>query len=275
VTQTGPEEAGYWRDRYSELEETLGLMFEAFAESLEARTAPIPRPASPLVHPPLDDIVDGSDHVVPSGDARDLRISVIVPCSLSVDSVKQCVDTLVAQTLPHRLFEAIFVFHGPDANGYERARGLLPGADLHHQLVRSSGGPAAALNTGASVARAPWVTILDVHDRLSPTYLEALLDSASSAFVVPLAGIVDVDVHGLETEPALHQHITRHRGVIDPTDLIEPLTISALKLIPTEVMLRHPLDTTRRDGSGSVHWIQVFEDEGLSFDTTPAFEGAR
>lgn len=274
MTGTGHED-GYWRERYLELEETFAQVFEGFAATLERRPqTPVSAPQKPSA-PLLPEVEDGDDHLIPSGEAAGLRVSVIVPCYLSTAFLQGCIDTLTAQTLPHDSFEAIFVFNGPEDGGYDLAKDLLARTDLHHQLARSKRGISPARNTGASIARAPWVTLLDVDDTITPDYLRAMANAATSESVVPVAGIVDVSMAGEETDSPINADITKARGVIDPLDLIRPLAISTLKLIPTEVMRRHPFDPTMRSGEDVALWTDLFEKEGLSLDTTPAFEGAQ
>ncbi|AQP43496.1 hypothetical protein RPIT_00575 [Tessaracoccus flavus] len=219
--------------------------------------------------------LDGTDHRIPSGPADGLRISVVIPCHLALPFLPSCVDTLTSQTLPRDDFEAIFVFNGPEDGGYDVARDLLAESGLHHQLARSSRGISPARNVGASVARAPWLTLLDVDDSLTPNYLEAMLASATDETVVPVAGIVDVGDDGVEMSSHINETILAREGIVDPVDLIRPLSISTLKLVPIAAMRRHPFDPAMRSGEDVALWTDLFEAEGLRFDTTPAFRGAR
>lgn len=276
----GPEEGGYWKQRYGELEETLAHSFEAFAKTLEAQAgaepsaAPSPAAEAPL--PPAEEpVADGADHVIPSGPAEHLDVTVVIPCYHSHAFLAGCIATLAAQTLSKDRFEAIFVFNGPDDGAYELAGSLLAGSGIHHQLARSSRGISPARNVGATLARAPWLTLLDVDDALTPNYLEAMLASATSPGVVPIAGIVDVDPAGVETSSTINDRIMEHEGLVEPAVLFRPLAISTLKMIPTDVVRRHPFDVTIRSGEDVALWADMFEAEDLVFDTTPAFRGAQ
>ncbi|RMB61235.1 glycosyltransferase [Tessaracoccus antarcticus] len=201
-------------------------------------------------------------------------VSVVVPCFRSIDFLPACIATFTAQTLDPDLFETIFVFNGTDDGGMALAEELLSASGLHHQILKSSVGASPARNRGSQQARGSWIVFHDVDDTLSPQYLEALLASATSRTIVPVAGIVDIDEFGNEKPSEIHEQIQEHRGVVDARDLRRVLTLATLKLIPAEVVHRHPFNEQLDSGEDVALFADMADAEGLSFDTTPAHEGA-
>lgn len=201
-------------------------------------------------------------------------VSVIIPCYRSLPFLSSCIASLLHQCLDPARFEAVFVFNGPDDGGPALAQELLEKSPLRYQILHSRAGTSPARNLGSQQARGSWITFLDVDDTLSPGYLTALLDSASSRRTVPVAGIVDIDEFGNEMPSTIHDQIAEHRGVVEAADIRRIVTLATLKLIPADVVRRHPFTETLRSGEDVALFAGMVESEDLNFDTTPAHEGA-
>lgn len=205
---------------------------------------------------------------------QDIDVSVVIPCYNSRPFLPACVTTLKEQTLESSRFEVVFVFNGPDDGGAALAEDLLRTSRLQYQILESALGTGSARNLGSHRARGAWTTFLDVDDSLSPEYLYALLSVASSMKTIPVAGITDFDESGHELPSVIHEQIKGYRGVVEATDIRRIVTLATLKLIPTEIVRRHPFAEDLRSGEDVALFADMADLEDLNFDTTPAHEGA-
>ena len=92
--------------------------------------------------------------------------------------VRRAVASALAQSL--RDIEVIVVVDGPDdetVSGLER----VEDSRLRVHVRASNCGQAAAINTGASLARAPWIALLDDDDEWMPEKLDIQLRTATSS----------------------------------------------------------------------------------------------
>lgn len=111
-----------------------------------------------------------------------LRCSVIVPVYNGAAVIERCLDALACQTVPSDQFEIIVVDDG-SADGtperVERWAARRSGCSL--TLVRRQrGGPAAARNCGADIARAPLLLFTDADCQPTAGWVEALLGGFAS-----------------------------------------------------------------------------------------------
>lgn len=213
--------------------------------------------------------MDDGDSVEPSID-----VTVVVPCYNSLSFLPSCIASLVDQNLECSRFEVIFVFNGPDDGGAALAEDLLGESRLQYQILQSAAGTSPARNLGVNHARGAWTTFLDVDDTLSPEYLSALVSVATSRHTIPVAGIVDIDEAGIEVPSVIHQQIEEHHGIVEATDIRRIVTLATLKLIPTDIIRRHPFMENLRSGEDVALFADMAELEDLNFDTTPAHQGA-
>jgi glycosyltransferase involved in cell wall biosynthesis len=101
-----------------------------------------------------------------------VRTSVIMPAYQAEDTVREAVESVLAQTVGD--LELIVV---DDASGTPVSEALTGIHDprLHILTRHKNGGPAAARNAALRVARAPLVSQLDADDTWAPDYLEHVL----------------------------------------------------------------------------------------------------
>ena len=105
----------------------------------------------------------------------DFSISIIIPCYNDSQYLGECLQSILAQTFKH--WEAIVV---DDASTDGDVRAIVEGFhDPRIRFVRheQNRGPAAARNTGVRHAVAQIIVPLDADDRLSPIYLEVILEN--------------------------------------------------------------------------------------------------
>ena len=93
-------------------------------------------------------------------------ISVIIPCYNRSRLLKRAIDSALAQTV--RASEIIVVDDGSTDN----TRGLCAGYGNQIKYVKQkNAGPSIARNTGAMLARSPWIAFLDSDDYWTPSHL--------------------------------------------------------------------------------------------------------
>jgi dolichol-phosphate mannosyltransferase len=113
----------------------------------------------------------------------DPEVSVVIPVCNEQDNVLPLAREIHAALAGRRRFETIFVDDGSSDGTADAVRGAraagLPEIRLVRHAVRS--GQSAAVATGVSVARAPWIATLDGDGQNDPADIPRLLDALSGA----------------------------------------------------------------------------------------------
>ena len=111
-----------------------------------------------------------------------MKISVIVPTYKPKEYLWECLDSLVAQTLPGREWELLLVLNGccePWRTQIEQYIGSkMQGINVVF-VQTDSPGVSNARNIALDRARGEYITFIDDDDYVSPQYLEELLKKAS------------------------------------------------------------------------------------------------
>ena len=99
-------------------------------------------------------------------------ISVIVPIYNVEDYLRQCLDSILEQTLSH--FEVVLVNDGsPDSSG-DICREYVEKDSRFHYFEKENGGLSDARNYGIERARGEYLTFIDSDDYIDPLHLEYL-----------------------------------------------------------------------------------------------------
>ena len=99
-------------------------------------------------------------------------VSVIIPMYNTEAFIKDCLDSLVAQTFSD--FEAIIIDDG-STDESARIAASYASADARFKLIgQPNKGPSEARNTGLKIMRGDYVTFIDSDDCVAPNYLETL-----------------------------------------------------------------------------------------------------
>ncbi|WP_049858407.1 glycosyltransferase family 2 protein [Fibrobacter succinogenes] len=99
-------------------------------------------------------------------------VSVIIPLYNTEAFIKDCLDSLVAQTFTD--FEVIIVDDG-STDGGARIAASYASADTRFKLIgQPNKGPSEARNTGLKIMRGEYVTFIDSDDCVAPNFLETL-----------------------------------------------------------------------------------------------------
>ena len=129
----------------------------------------------------------------------ELRISVIVPTRNRRVLLKELIDSFALQTLNPRHFEMIVVDNCSDDGTAEMMRGLAAGLPFRLRYCRSEKnlGQIHSRNTGARLAQADLVAFTDSDCRVTPRWLETVLD----AFTAEDVGFVTGPVRNKPEQP--------------------------------------------------------------------------
>ncbi|MGP7817166.1 glycosyltransferase family 2 protein [Niallia sp. 01092] len=164
-------------------------------------------------------------HPVPS---KKPAVTVITPIYNNEKTIRNCIDSVLTQTLGHENIEYILVDDGSIDNSRSI---LLEYANKHPMIMlaflkRNSGTPASPRNLGIQLATAPYITFLDADDWLEKTGLEKLytvLEETGDDYVVgktiqkgsKLTKIIGEHESCMErrsVSPASIPHIFQHLG---------------------------------------------------------------
>lgn len=110
-----------------------------------------------------------------------MKISIIIPTYQPQSYIRECLDSIVAQTLSNDLYEVLVILNG-DKEPYwtELQHYIRQHADVHIRLLYSTTrGVSAARNQGIDEALGEYLCFMDDDDLITPTYLQSLLACAS------------------------------------------------------------------------------------------------
>ena len=102
-------------------------------------------------------------------------ISVIIPIYNAEDTLKRCVDSVLAQDFEY--YELILV----DDGSKDRSSKLCDEYASHHKVIvihQENKGVSAARNAGLNIARGIWITFVDSDDYISDGYFENVRESS-------------------------------------------------------------------------------------------------
>lgn len=124
-----------------------------------------------------------------------MKLSVVVPVYGVERYLRQCLDSIAAQTF--RDFEAILV----DDGGKDACPGICDeyaASDARFKVVhKANAGYGAAVNSGLDVASGEWVGIVEPDDWLDPEMYGRLLAAASDGADIVKGNFVYIHPHGI------------------------------------------------------------------------------
>lgn len=107
-------------------------------------------------------------------------VSVIIPTYKPGDYLKECLESLQAQTFSKDKFEVILVLNGCDEPYRSRIEDFKYSSDLNIVFIQTDrSGVSNARNIALNVVRGNFITFIDDDDYVSPSYLEELYKHAS------------------------------------------------------------------------------------------------
>ncbi|GAA2757900.1 glycosyltransferase [Actinopolymorpha rutila] len=165
-------------------------------------------------------------------------MSVIVPVYNGRACLDECVESVLAQTMPRADYEVVFVDDG-STDGTPEMLDALAGQEQVVRVVRlpRGGGPGGPRNTGVVRAQGEYVYFLDHDDRLAPPALERMYAMAARCDSDIVIG--KVVGHGGRGAPRSMFAASRDRADILTDHLLGFLTPH--KLFRRSFLLRHDL----------------------------------
>lgn len=113
---------------------------------------------------------------IPANETAHLRVSVIIPCHNEQKHIGECLDSLLAQTIPASQYELIVVDDGSTDRTVEIVQGYVAKNSGRMRFFQQKhGGPALARNLGAKEAAGKVYAFLDSDMLFAPDFLEKLI----------------------------------------------------------------------------------------------------
>ena len=103
-------------------------------------------------------------------------VSIIVPVYKVEDYIRECIDSILAQTYPY--FELILVDDGSPDNCGRICDDYAKGNNRIKVVHKVNGGISSARNAGLEVAKGEWIMHVDGDDWIEPDMIESLIQAA-------------------------------------------------------------------------------------------------
>ena len=103
-------------------------------------------------------------------------VSIIVPIYKVEDYIRECIDSILAQTYPY--FELILVDDGSPDNCGRICDDYAKGDNRIKVVHKVNGGISSARNAGLEVAKGEWIMHVDGDDWIEPDMIESLIEAA-------------------------------------------------------------------------------------------------
>ena len=103
-------------------------------------------------------------------------VSIIVPIYKVEDYIRECIDSILAQTYPY--FELILVDDGSPDNCGRICDDYAKGDNRIKVVHKVNGGISSARNAGLEVAKGEWIMHVDRDDWIEPDMIESLIEAA-------------------------------------------------------------------------------------------------
>ena len=190
-----------------------------------------------------------------------MDISIIIPTYKPGTYLKDCLDSINAQTINKKHFEVIIVLNGLIEPYFEYINELTKTYDFHAAVIATEiSGVSNARNLGLSRAQGKYVCFIDDDDKISPTYLEDLYSKASPNSIVAsnVKAFYD-NSDKLENDyisTAYEKHI--HKNA--PLSVLQGrkfMSSSCCKIISREIIQDRRFDTNLKIGEDSVFMAKI------------------
>ena len=103
-------------------------------------------------------------------------VSIIVPVYKVEDYIRECLDSILAQTYPY--FELILVDDGSPDNCGRICDDYAKGDNRIKVVHKVNGGISSARNAGLEVAKGEWIMHVEGDDWIEPDMIESLIEAA-------------------------------------------------------------------------------------------------
>lgn len=116
-----------------------------------------------------------------------MEISVIIPTYKPGDYIRECLDSVMEQSLPVDMYEILIVLNGccqPYKDLIEKYIEARADGSNVRLIHTEEAGVSNARNIGLDAAKGRYITFIDDDDLISPTYLEELYAKADAHTIV-------------------------------------------------------------------------------------------
>lgn len=191
-----------------------------------------------------------------------MKISVVIPTYKPQSYLWDCLDSMVAQTLPKEVFELILVLNGCSepwkSQIQEYVDSKMKGMNVKF-IHTEQGGVSNARNMALDVAEGEYVTFIDDDDYISPTYLEEMLSLASSDTMVLAKPIAFWDETPKVKEYKLTQDYQKCalKGKLKASKARRYFSGPCMKLIPMSFIQERRYDVRFRNGEDSLFMFLI------------------
>ena len=191
-----------------------------------------------------------------------MKISVILPTYKPGKYLRECLDSLAAQTLDKNDYEVIVVLNGCGEPWMSEINEYITGSGsgvMFHLIHTDDGGVSNARNIGIEKATGEYVTFIDDDDYVSAHYLESMLCKAAPDTVVLSDSRAFVDGTGrwkdsytphrtyMRCAPEKDQNLIHARAIFNG---------SWMKLLPKEMLRDGRFDKTLSVGEDDLFMFQ-------------------
>lgn len=188
-----------------------------------------------------------------------MKISIIIPTYKPGTYLKDCLDSINAQTISKKHFEVIIVLNGLIEPYFEYINELTKVYEFHAAVIATEiSGVSNARNLGLSRAQGKYVCFIDDDDKISPTYLEDLYSKASPNSIVAsnVKAFYDNSDKNDYISTAYEKHI--HKNA--PLSVLQGrkfMSSSCCKIISREIIQDSRFDTNLKIGEDSVFMAEI------------------
>lgn len=184
-----------------------------------------------------------------------VEISVIIPSYAPGGYLKECLESVINQTLPKNNFEIIIVLNGLRDPYFSQIANFISSYDNIRLLYEEKAGVSNARNKGIEDARGNYICFIDDDDVVSPTYLSGLLE------------VSDRETIGISNVYSFRQNIQErnanfficrlllHKQKYEGTSFFRCrsfLAFPVAKLIHREIIAKHRFDCRFRNGEDAL-----------------------
>lgn len=192
-----------------------------------------------------------------------MKISVIIPSYKPKEYLWECLDSLVAQTLPYQDWELIFVLNGCKEPWEQEIRAYI-GRNMHDVNVvfiqTDSPGVSNARNIALDKVRGDFITFIDDDDYVSNRYLESMYEVTTSKSVVLADSRSFVDGSDeVSTDYRVHKIFKRCQESNTQSLLYARSLFNGpcMKLFPKSFLQGHRFDVRFKNGEDNLYMFLI------------------
>lgn len=203
-----------------------------------------------------------------------MKISVIIPTYKPQEYLWECLDSLVAQTLPKEDFEIIVVLNGCKEPYYQQIWQYInnhPEMNWRYLQI-DKGGVSNARNRALDVAKGDYVTFIDDDDYVSDNYLQSLYEKAKDDLIVIACPYAFEDGSTKEVDYRVTEEYRRlaTQGVQHSSKARKFFSGPCMKLIPMSFIQGRRFNPSFKVGEDSLFMFSIsnkFKDVAFADDT--------